>query len=263
MKLKKSSRGFIFSLLFGYFFFGALLYFKQKSFVYYPDNRDFESCPEFFGYEKINHQGTRFYFRQNSENLVVFYHGNAGSACDRGFLRPIFEKNNFSLIFVEYAGYSNDSRQPSAELILNDVHNVINFIQNNNFNKIIVIGESLGTGPASFHVKSGKVDYLALVAAFPSLKEVARSKFPIYPTSLMLKENYDNEKWLENFRGQALFFHGQRDLVISPRLSRKLFEKTPTEEKDYWLIEKAGHDDIWISHTFQSKLADFLSAAAR
>ncbi|MFC1756459.1 hypothetical protein ACFLY1_00730, partial [Patescibacteria group bacterium] len=73
---------------------------------------DFKSCTFFQDSQKINIGGTRAYYKENSKKLILFYHGNAGSACDRSFLRDEFQKLGYSYIFVEYTGYSNDSRKP-------------------------------------------------------------------------------------------------------------------------------------------------------
>ena len=89
--------------------------------IYYPDNQDFYGCEGFKDYEKINFNGTRFYLFEQSDSVLVYYHGNAGSACDRSFLKDIFEQSNHTLVFVEYAGYSNDTKKPSVVLFLKDV----------------------------------------------------------------------------------------------------------------------------------------------
>lgn len=47
-----------FSLI--YLLIGAILFFNQKAFLYYPDNQDFSNCDEFGDYQKMAFQGTRF-----------------------------------------------------------------------------------------------------------------------------------------------------------------------------------------------------------
>lgn len=261
MDLKKRLINFLIAFLIVYILFGFILFFSQNSMIYYPDNQNFEDCAGFLDYEKISYNETRFYFRQGSENLMVHYHGNAGSACDRSFFREYFEQENNSIIFVEYAGYSNDSRKPSKELILQDVRNVHDYIKKGSFERVMVYGGSIGSGPASYHAFLGSVDYLIFVTPFSSLVDVAQSKYILYPVSILLRENYDNLGWLENFYGKVIIFHGSNDLVIPNRFSKKLFDGLVTEKKEYVLIEGYGHNNLYNSKNFQEKLSMFIKEA--
>ena len=241
---------------------GLFLFLSQKSMLYYPDNQDFESCERFNDYQKISFNGTRFYYKQGSlDNVIVYYHGNAGSACDRGYFKSFFEQSNSSIIFVEYAGYSNDKIKPSRNLILQDVDNINNFVKENSFKNVTVYGQSIGSGAASYHSFIGDVNSLILVGSFSSLEDVVRSKYIIYPASILLREKYNNIKWLQNFEGNVMILHGDSDQAIPHRFSQKLFNEIPTEKKEYVLIEGKGHNDIWGSPTFREKLVEFINNA--
>ncbi|MBS3136595.1 alpha/beta hydrolase [Candidatus Woesearchaeota archaeon] len=246
--------------LFLYVLFGLYLFYNQKSMIYFPDSQDFDSCSGFADYLKINQNGTRVYYKQGlADKAIIFYHGNAGSACDRSYLRQIFEQSNASLLFVEFAGYSNDNKKPSQKLIFEDVRNVARFVNENSFKEVLVYGESIGSGAASYHASIGKVDSLILVSPFSSLDDVAQIAYAIYPAKIILREKYDNIKWLKGFEGGILILHGDNDSVIPNRFSRKLFEKMPSAKKEYVLVEGFGHNDIWDSSLFRDKVIDFIS----
>jgi esterase/lipase len=227
--------------------------------IYYPNNQNFENCDGFKDYEKINYNGTRFYYKEQSKNVIVYYHGNAGSACDRSSVKSVFEQSNESLIFVEYTGYSDDKKEPDKNLILQDVQNIHNFIEENSFNKITIYGESIGSGAASYHAYLGNVNSLILVAPFSRLEDVAQSKYIIYPASILVREKYDNIKWLQNFKEDIIILHGDSDTVIPNRFSQKLFNEIPTDKKEYVLIEGKGHNDIWTSAVFTDNLIEFIN----
>ena len=247
-----------------YLLFGLFLFFTQKSMLYYPDNQDFESCSGFDDYQKINFNGTRFYYKQNSlDNVIVYYHGNAGSACDRSYFKPFFEQSNSSVIFVEYAGYSNDNKGPSRDLILQDVDNIQGFVKENSFKNVIVYGQSIGSGAASYHSSIGNVDSLILVGSFSNLDDVVQSKYTIYPASILLREKYNNKEWLQNFKGNMIVLHGDSDQAIPHSFSQKLFDEATTEKKEYVLIEGKGHNDIWNSSIFREKLIEFIDKNIR
>ncbi len=260
MVSKKNILSFFGFILLFYLFIGILLYSFQKSMIYFPCDQDFDDCEGFNDYERIYYEGTRLYYMEGSrEGIVVYYHGNAGSACDRAVYKSTFERTNRSIAYVEYAGYSNDTRSPSKELILNDVENVNSFIEENHKGDVFVYGQSLGSGPASYHASLGGVDYLIFVNGFSDMADVASSRFPIYP-AFLLKENYRNVEWLQDFEGEAIFFHGDLDNVIPYELSKMLYEKMSAEKKEYFLIEGRGHNDIWQSSEFREKIFQFIKS---
>jgi len=250
---------FLFAFVIVYILFGIYLYFNQRGMMYFPNNQNFEDCVGFKDFEKKEYGGTKFYFKQKAQRAIVYYHGNAGSACDRSWTRSVFEQSDYSLIFVEYAGYSGDNRKPSRDLILKDVENIQGYLVDHSFSDNIIYGHSIGASAASYHASIADVENLILVAPFSSLREFAQSMYWFYPVSLLLTEKYDNIEWLQDFQGRVLILHGESDKVIPIRFSQKLFESIPSENKEYELIPGFGHNDIWNSHLFKEKLLAFIN----
>lgn len=231
-------------LIFIYIGFGLIIFLFQKNLFYYPTSQDFNSCKGFEDSEILNVNGTRAYFKSNSENLIIFYHGNAGSACDRSFLKDEFEKLNLSYIFVEYTGYSGDSRKTSKLALMKDVENINEFLKDHHFQTIILAGESLGTSLATYHSSILNEDKLLLISPFYRAVEVAKSHYAIYPISLMLSENYDNSLWINDLKN-VLIIQGEDDEIIPIEQSEKLFNKMKIGNKRRILITDAHHNDIY------------------
>jgi len=240
-----------------YFIFGLFLYLFQTKLIYLPTKQDFFSCAEFQDYESLTYNGTRFYYKsQNSDGVLVFYHGNYGSACDRSFLKSFFEESNRDIIFVEYAGYSSDSNKPSMKLILKDAENIADF--NNNYSDVLVVGVSLGSSVASYHAYFTDVDRLLLISPFNSMYEVVKLNYPLYPSRLLLRENYNSEYWIKDYIGEVLIIHGSNDVVIDPNLSYKLYNELKTANKTYLLIKDYGHNDLWDSDLVVNSVSSFI-----
>jgi len=127
------------------------VYFFQAKLLYFPTVQNFNNCPSLEDYQKITINKTRFYYKRQGENTVVFYHGNAGSACDRGYHRDLLEAEGKSVIIAEYQGYSNDSKTPSKNGILEDVRTIFSFIEKEKLILYAIIGESIGASVASYH----------------------------------------------------------------------------------------------------------------
>ena len=233
------------SLIFAYILFGIYIYFMQSKLIYYPDNQDFFQCEGFNDYEKVEYKATRFYYLKQNNDVMIFYHGNAGSACDRSFLKSLFESTGKSLVFVEYAGYSNHKSSPNKKLILQDVENMIGWIKDKNFGQVAVIGESIGAGAASYHASLGKVDSLLLLGSFSSAVRAAPWLYKIYPLRILMTENYDNVEYLQKYPSKILFIHGSKDFIINSKHSRELFDTLDKADREYFLVEGAGHNDLF------------------
>lgn len=243
-----------------YISIGLFLFIYQKSFIYYPDNQDFDSCSNFEDSQKLNINGTRVYYQKNSDKLVIFYHGNAGSACNRLYQKKLFQKLNLSYIFVEYGGYSNDSQKPSKELLTKDVANVSQFAADKKFSKIIVMGESLGTALATYHSSITSVDKLLLISPFFSIKDLVKNTFKIYPMSLILTENYDNALWIKNTKAKNIqIIHGTNDTTIPIEQARKLFQEINIDNKKIIEIDQADHNDIYSFDKTKDSINQFLN----
>ena len=227
-----------------YISMGLMLYFRQKEIIYYPTKQDFDACRAFAQAEKLNMNGTRAYFERNTDTVAVFYHGNAGSACGRTYIKRFIEGAGHSYLIVEYAGYSNDKRKPSKELLFQDAENVTKFIEENNFQKVLLIGESLGSAVAAHHANVGRYDAMLLLTPFDSLANVAQSAFPHYPAKWLLKEDYDNVAMLKD-KDNIWIMHGTRDRVIPIKRSKALFEELEGQNNEYHEVPGAGHNNLF------------------
>lgn len=255
---KKILKLFLLAGMFGYFGIGVALVIFQKDFIYFPSSQDFNNCPEFADSQKIDINGTRAYYKKNSSTLVVFYHGNAGSSCGNYFLKNEFEKNGLSYLFVEYTGYGNDKNPPAKDAIFKNTRDAADFSARQNFGKVIVVGESLGTAPAVYHSTIAKTDKLLLISPFCRMVEMAEYHYPLYPVSWFLSEKYDNCGLIAQSRaGQILIVHGKRDAVILFEQAEKLFGQVGLAQKKFIAIDSAGHNDIYDYENARSAIFNF------
>jgi hypothetical protein len=241
-----------------YISFGMFLTFNQEKIIYQPSAQDFAACLNFIKAEKITHQGTRMYVSATTGPMVVLYHGNAGSACDRGVYAAQFTQAGYGYIIVEYAGFGNDTKRPSHELIKQDVKNVISYLESIKMEKLVVVGESIGTGFASHHASLAPPEKLLLISPFTNLSDIAKERFWFYPTSLLVDNALDNVEALKNYRGKVVIIHGTKDSIIPYQLGQGLFTSIPTE-KEFISIVGASHNDLFTLEQTYTAMQEFLT----
>jgi uncharacterized protein len=237
----------------------TMLFFNKTSYIYFPDKTDFYTCPYFTDMEKIQHNGTHMYYKQNGRELVVLYHGNAGSACDRTLYASYFDAHNISYILVEYSGYAKDNRKPSRELILRDVDNVISLLKTLDYDKLIILGESIGTGVATEHSALKEPDRMILISPFTRLSDIARIHYPFYPAWFLLEEDYNNIEPLSRYKGALLIISGKDDQTIPYSMSEELYNIAETASyKELIPVLNAEHNDLFIYNEFFEKIIEFI-----
>ena len=253
MKFNFNLKFFLFYLIFTYLILGLTLFIFQNNLIYKPTNQDFFNCENLKYTSKINYNGTRFYYKKNSDILVVFYHGNYGSSCDRYQIANFFNQNNFSFILVEYSGFSNDNKTPSIKLLTKDANNINEFIKKNiSYNKLVIGGESLGSAISLIHTNIINPNKVFLISPFDKLENVILDRFPfyLYPINFLLKENYNNYDKFSNFSGDLIIFHGSKDKVIPQKLSLDLYNSIEIKNKKYEIKKNKGHNNMYSIELF-------------
>lgn len=84
-----------------------------------------------------------YLIKKDPEKLVVFYHGNAASACSTGYIRDVIDSSGASVLIPEYSGYAGDGNKPSKDAILKNVYEVTEYLKTHKYASIVVVGESL------------------------------------------------------------------------------------------------------------------------
>lgn len=240
-----------------YVCFGAYAWLNQDRIAYYPTDQDFYNCPALAAAEPVNHRGTRMYVKNTGQPMAVLYHGNAGSACDRAFFADLFTGAGHDYALVEYAGYSNDPREPSHALVKQDVENVVDYLDRENVTEVTVVGVSIGTGAAAYHASLAAPAQLLLFAPFTDLKDLAAYHYWFYPTDWLVDNAFDNEAALANFAGETLIIHGTEDRIIPHKLSEHLYISLPGP-KARTLVPGAGHNTLFNYDIAYTAVTDFL-----
>lgn len=248
-------------VLLAYFGFGALLYFGQRLFLYYPEMGVPDACSVFgqSGVVQVTEGATTLYSRPGGEKLLVFYHGNAGTACDRKFLADYFSSKNIGFIFVEYAGYGSAGKASEDSLKVN-VRDADRFLEKLEFDELIIMGESLGTNLAAYHATLRAPEKLLLLSPYTSMADVAAAHYPIYPVRFLLKDRYATDWGGRNLSGKLLAIHGMEDDIIPSSIGEAFFRNAPFARKELLLVETAGHNDLYGRPAVWDKISEFIAS---
>ena len=199
----------------------------QRKLLYYPSHR-----PDTNGLGAWQIDGRLVgYARKvdNPGNVWLFTHGNAGQAADRAYALQCFSASD-SVFILEYPGYGNREGSPSKASFNSAAEETYQWLRRAYPNiPVCVIGESIGSGPASSLTRLEKQpDKLVLVVPFDNLASVARDHFPLIPAGLVLLDRWDNVEALKGYSGKLEIYGAIDDQVIPIRHARTLARLLPT-----------------------------------
>ncbi|WP_205503725.1 alpha/beta hydrolase [Rufibacter psychrotolerans] len=209
----------------------VLLYFLQEKLIFYP-----EKLP----------QDYRFGFRQAFEEIgvktadnvllhavlfkaaqpkgVIFYlHGNAGSLASWGDVASIYTHLSYDVFMLDYRGYGKSEGQiKSQKQFFQDVQTAYDHLKTRYpENQIVVLGYSIGTGPAAWLASQNQPRLLLLQAPYYSLPDLMKRYFPWVP-AFLLKYRFETHAYLPQCSMPVAIFHGDQDEIIDYRSSVRL-----------------------------------------
>lgn len=151
------------------------------------------------------------------------------------------------LFLFDYRGYGRSAGLPKGEKPLLDGRAALEAVRRRPESagkKIVLMGESLGGAMTLVLAAGAKVDGVVTMAAFTSVRGVARG-MPFYRLFTPLVPNrYDGLDALAGIEAPVLVIHGTRDEIIPFSHGKTLFEAA-REPKEHLWIEGGTHNDLF------------------
>lgn len=190
------------------------------------------------------HNGQRIGFSRtvaSPRNVWLLLHGNGGQAAYRGYALPCFSPED-SVYILEYPGYGQREGTPSRQNINAAAREAYELLREKfPTTPVCVVGESIGTGPAcTLATHPRPPDKFVLIVPFAVLKEVADDHLPLLPTSLLLRDNWNNIEALKNYKGPLDIFAAKNDTIIPLRHAKALAASKP---QTFFHEFEGGHND--------------------
>jgi len=243
------------------------MYLLQDSFIFFPTQlsqyyefKYFENTEERFYDIDANTRVHALYFKVNQpKGVVLFFHGNARSLDDWGFVATDFTQHGYEVLIPDYRTYGKSIGKLSEKALHEDALLMYNDLRKQyDESKIIVFGRSLGTGIATELANKMNPKMLILETPYLSLPKMASRKMPFLPVSLLMKYTLDNEYKITQVDCPIHIFHGTDDLLV-PYEHGLALAKIIGIPNVLTTIEGGGHNNLSEFEEYREKLADLLN----
>lgn len=179
--------------------------------------------------------------------VIVFFHGNAGNLEDRFGMFQMFKNLGFGFIAVDYRGYGNSTGSPTYKSLITDALLVLDHTSSASHfagRKVVLYGESLGTGVATEAATKRTVDGVVLQSPYTSIADAAKDRFPWLPVDLLLTERFTNVPQIAHINAPLLVLHGEEDELFPVSMAQNIFDMA-SGEKRIEVLAGVGHNDIY------------------
>lgn len=242
-------------LVFLYLFACLTLYIKQRDLLYFPTPEAHSTQAQEVWIE--SHQQRLKLWQIHQHKPAIIYFGGNAEAVENNI--PEFDQAlaEHTVYLVNYRGFGGSSGKPSEQALFEDALTIYDAIKDKHDN-ISVIGRSLGSGVAVYLATQRDIDKIVLVTPYDSIKNVAKSHYPIFPVSLVLKDHFDSVSRSGLLTQPILVLLADHDMTVFRKNSEALIAALKPEQVDTRIIEDSDHGSISSHAEYFSSLTQFL-----
>ncbi len=176
---------------------------------------------------------------------LLYFHGSSGNLARRKERMHRFVRNGYGVLMPSYRGYSGSTGKPSQAWLTSDGLLAYDHLIHigTSAERIILYGESLGTGIAAPVAAARDIAGLVLEAPFTAAVDIAEQRYPFLPVRPFMYDKWESIRIINRVHVPLLIIHGAEDKVVPVHHGKTLFAAA-SHPKDLVVIEEAGHTGL-------------------
>lgn len=151
------------------------------------------------------------------QKTILFFHGNGDNMLGAVEATRGPAAAGHGLMLVEYRGYGGNPGSPDEAGLYRDGAAAMRWLAEAGVEprNIVVVGNSIGSGPATEVALRHGVAALILVSGLADLPSVVQSQVPAVPRWLV-RDRFDNAARLARVKAPVYLMHGDADRLVKP-----------------------------------------------
>lgn len=184
----------------------------------------------------------------NNKPIAVIFHGNGGDVENFFPYQKYFSSIGITSYGVDYRGYGKSTGWPSERGLEIDADAILTHLmaeEQVEAKDLIIVGVSVGSGPASYAAKKYAPACLILFSPFISLPDAIQSRpfiGALHHFSFYQFPVAENVSRLTNTC--LIVLHGNKDNVIPFEQGRTVYENAKVPFSKFLTSQEASHNDI-------------------
>lgn len=147
--------------------------------------------------------------------VFLYFHGNANGLDRRAKRFGLLTADGSGLLAMSYRGYGGSEGNPSEAALHADAERIHAALAIKVApERIVIFGESLGSGVALNLARKVKARALILDSPYVSILSRGQASYPWLPVSWLLTDTFRSDLWIAEVKTPTLIIHGTADVTI-------------------------------------------------
>jgi len=176
---------------------------------------------------------------------VLHLHGNADSAFSPWQVRhcEALRQSGYNVLEIDYRGFGATPGQPSEAAMYDDAEAAYQALLQRGVaaDRIILLGHSLGSGPAVLLATRHEAAALVLFGAFTSIPDAAAGRYPYLPVRLAATIQFNSLARIGGVHMPVIIAHSRADTLIPYSHALRLFAAA-NDPKQLISFDAPAHD---------------------
>ena len=190
---------------------------------------------------------------------ILYLHGNAGNIADRSQKFAALTAQGMGLLALSYRGYGTSEGSPTEQGLYIDARTALSYLRQEQqipLSHLILYGESLGSGVATYLALHHSFKAMILEAPFTSITNIAQNRYPFLPIALLLKDTFPSITRIAHIHTPLLIIHGALDTTTPIRHGQTLYQHA-NHPKQLIIHPTTNHADF-NPNTIAAQVEEFI-----
>jgi hypothetical protein len=201
----------------------------------------------------------------SAEMVLLWFHGNAGNITDRYDMIRTLMQVPMKILIIDYRGYGKSEGSPTERGLYADARAAWDYLSTERgvrTENIIILGKSLGGGPAIDLATKVQPAGLIVQSSFTSIPDMAGSVIPLFP-GMLLRTKMDSINKVGWVSCPKLFIHSPADELVPFEMGRRLYDAA-AEPKRFYEVPGAPHNSTWMvgGKAYLEEIRSFVKSCA-
>jgi pimeloyl-ACP methyl ester carboxylesterase len=255
----------------GVLMLNVFMYFQQPQMIFFPMD-DLHQTPANWGldYEDAvfeTEDGVRlhgwFLPKPEAEQVLLFFHGNAGNISHRRESIEIFHRLGLNILIMDYRGYGKSEGKPHEQGFYKDAKAAWRYLTvEKGFEprNVIIFGRSLGGAVASRLAADVPARGLILESTMSSAKEFAREVFSVLSRLVVIRYDFNTVQNIQRVHYPVLVLHSPDDEIMPFHLGQKVYQSA-NQPKQFVRMRGDHNNGFYLSQPeYEQAIGDWLAS---
>ena len=235
---------------------GVLMWSLQRSMIYFPDTSEVPAAADVLegGQDLTLHTSDGLeleaWFAPPTEDAVdrdmavLMAPGNGGNREGRAGLAQHLQDRGFSVLLMDYRGYSTNPGRPSENGLIRDGLAATDALEAQGFapDQTIYFGESVGGGVVAALLSQRPPAAAVFRSPFTDLAEVGKRHYPWLPVGILLRDRFSVTEHVSRTQVPISVIRARHDTVVPAELSTQVAAAAPNLVEEH-ILDDADHND--------------------